>query len=33
MKYYDFFKLKIKKLYMTYMTQIGNNVSFFVIKW
>ncbi len=23
-----FLKLKIKKLYMTYMTQIGNNVSF-----
>ena len=28
-----FLKLKIKKLYMTYMTQIGNNVSFYVIKW
>ena len=28
MKCYDFFKLKIKKFYMTYMTQIGNNVSF-----
>ena len=28
-----FFKLKIKELYMTYMTQIGNNVSFYVIKW
>lgn len=28
MKCYDFFKLMIKKLNMTYMTQIGNNVSF-----
>lgn len=28
-----FLKFKIKKLYMTYMTQIGNNVSFYVIKW